>query len=107
MNGLFQRSCISDCLSSSRENTIKRSGVDVRVTRSTNARPNEPVPPVIKTCLPLRSQSGGLGKPWDEDDADRSLAVSVMPFICRCSFDLQITPAHQGLSVPVGPGATR
>src|ERR1700722_11263290 len=60
MNDWFQRSLISNCLSSSRENTINLSGVKRFDTKSINARPNEPVPPVTSTFFPFRSHRSTL-----------------------------------------------
>src|SRR2546422_1025688 len=47
--------CISDCFSSSRLKIMTFRGVNRPRTVSVNFRPNDPVPPVIRTTLLFRS----------------------------------------------------
>src|SRR5215216_4915486 len=50
--------CISNCLSSSRENTIKRLGLYCAITVLMKCLPKLPVPPVTSTVRLLRSIQG-------------------------------------------------
>ena len=52
---LGNRSCISDCFSSSREKIRRVVSGWSRTMCSTNALPNEPVPPVRRMVFPARS----------------------------------------------------
>src|SRR5580704_11781084 len=61
MKGYFSigKSCaIYDCLSSSRLKTIRRLGLYWAITVLRKCLPNEPVPPVTRTALSLRSSQG-------------------------------------------------
>src|ERR1700743_3640566 len=61
MKGYFSsgNSCaISNCLSSSRLNTISRRGLYWAMTVLRKCLPNEPVPPVTKTDLSFKSIQG-------------------------------------------------
>src|SRR6185437_10117697 len=50
--------CISNCLSSSRLKMIRRRGLYFSITVLTKCLPKEPVPPVTRTDLSLRSSQG-------------------------------------------------
>src|SRR5690349_5641474 len=94
MKGYFscENSCaISNCLSSSRLKMITRRGLYCSITVLRKCLPNDPVPPVTRTDLSLRSSQGweksrnlGVDAPpgWDRDAGAMARADGLMKTSC-------------------------